>query len=132
MADSRTATRPGASHDELITASRVKSTQVMNSSGDKIGHVEDLSIERESGRVRYALMSFGGFLGIGDKLHPLPWNVLKYNTERGGYVVPLSKEELTDAPSYTAAELAAYGGHDIEFRDDLYTYYHRFGAVPYW
>ncbi|MGE0828654.1 MAG: PRC-barrel domain-containing protein, partial [Hyphomonadaceae bacterium] len=70
-------------HD-LILASRVEHTPVYNLSGDRIGHVEDLSIETISGQVRYALMSCGGFLGIGDRLHPLPWDVLDYDPEKGG------------------------------------------------
>jgi sporulation protein YlmC with PRC-barrel domain len=132
MTDTKSVERPDGAHEELIIASRVEKTPVINSYGDKIGHIEDLSIERESGRVRYALMSFGGFLGMGDKLHPLPWSVLKYDQDRRGYVVPLTKEELSDAPSYSAEELTDYGGRDIEFRDDLYAYYRRFGAAPHW
>lgn len=131
MAD--TAIRPAqdVANDDLILANRVKNTAVYNRFGDKIGHIEDLSIGRSSGKVRYALMSFGGFLGIGERFHPLPWGVLKFDPERDGYVVGLTKEELTDAPSYTADQLAAYGGQDIEYRDDLYKYYGRFGIAPY-
>lgn len=118
-------------HD-LILASRVEHTPVYNLSGDRIGHVEDLSIEKISGQVRYALMSCGGFLGIGDRLHPLPWDVLDYDPEKGGYVAPLSKEELKLAPNYSAEELAAFGGQDVSYRDQVFTYYAPFGAVPYW
>lgn len=120
-----------AARDDLILSSRVRNTAVFNTYGDKIGHIEDLSIGRVSGKVRYALMSFGGFLGIGEKFHPLPWDMLKFDTERDGYVVGLTKEELTEAPSFTADQLAAYGGQDIEYRDDLYRYYGRFGIAPY-
>lgn len=116
---------------ELILLSRIKGTPVHNSFGDKIGHIEDLSIARESGKIRYALMSFGGFLGIGEKFHPLPWNVLSFDTERQGYTLPLTKEELTDAPSYTADELAAYGGQDVAYSENVYKYYARFGTAPY-
>ncbi len=116
---------------DLILASRVKNTNVYNSYGDKIGHIEDLSIARGSGKIRYALMSFGGFLGIGEKFHPLPWSVLTFDKEREGYTLPLTKEELSNAPSYTADELAAYGGHDVEYSENVYRYYARFGAAPY-
>jgi hypothetical protein len=117
--------------DELILMSRVKGTPVHNSYGDKIGHIEDLSIARQSGKIRYALMSFGGFLGIGEKFHPLPWSVLRFDEERQGYTLPLTKEELTDAPSYTADELAAYGGEDVAYSENVYRYYARFGTAPY-
>src|SRR6185436_2737416 len=93
----------------LITASRVKDAPVYNKAGDRIGHIEDLSIDKLSGQVVYALMSFGGFLGIGEKFHPLPWNVLDYEKEQDGYVVPLTKAELEGAPSYTADELEQFG-----------------------
>ncbi len=117
---------PRTKGNTLITANRIKDTAVYNSFGDKIGTVADMSIERSSGRVVYALMSFGGFLGMGEKFHPLPWDVLRYNTERDGYVIPLTKEELANAPSYSSAELTAYGGEDIEYRDSVRSYYSRF------
>ncbi len=116
-------------NDDLIIASRVKKTPVINSFGDKVGHIEDLSIEKSTGKVRYALMSFGGFLGVGEKFHPLPWGVLKYDTKRDGFVLPLTKEELVDAPSYTADELAAYGGQDIDYGESVQGFYKRF-TVP--
>jgi len=56
---------------------------VFNTAGERIGHVEDLSIHKVSGQVVYALMSFGGFLGIGEQIHPLPWSVLDYNVDKG-------------------------------------------------
>lgn len=127
---STVADAPRAETSKLITASRIKDTAVFNSFGDKIGTVADMSIDRTTGQVTYALMSFGGFLGIGEKFHPLPWDVLKYNTEREGYVIPLTKEELQDAPSYTSEELAAYGGEDVDYRDSVRRYYSRF-AVPH-
>lgn len=132
MTQGKTDTRPHQSRSEphkpertLITASRIKDTAIYNSYGDKIGTVSDLSVERSTGQVIYALMSFGGFLGMGEKFHPLPWDVLRYNKERDGYVIPLTKEELANAPSYTSEELTAYGGEDVEYRDSVLQYYSR-------
>ena len=116
----------------LITAKRVTGTPVVNTSGEKIGHIEDLSINKTSGQVVYALLSFGGFLGIGEKFHPLPWSVLDYDPAKDGYVLPLTKEELDKAPSYTKAELEAFGGGDDSFRESLFAYYATYGAAPYW
>ncbi len=118
--------------NNLITSSRVKGTSVYNHAGEKIGHIEDLSIEKVSGQVRYALMSFGGFLGIGDKLHPLPWAVLRYDVEKDGYSVPLDKAALEGAPSYTSEELQEFGGADVTYREALFRYYGPYGAAPYW
>jgi len=131
MVDTMQRPQPVAANDELILSSRVRDTAVYNPAGDKMGHIENLSIGRVSGRVRYALMSFGGFLGIGERFHPLPWTALKYDEDKDGYVVSLTKEQLSGAPSYTAEELSAYGGQDVEYRDDIYQYYGRFGIAPY-
>ena len=111
---------------DLIIGKRVRDTAVYNTYGDKIGHIDDLSIEKSTGHVRYALMSFGGFLGLGEKFHPIPWESLSYNTERDGYVIGLTKEDLADAPSFTVEQLAAYGGRDADYRDAVQNYYRRF------
>ena len=84
----------------LIAAEKVEGTNVYNLSGDKLGTVEDIMIDKVSGRAIYAVMSFGGFLGIGDKHHPLPWSALKYDTQKGGYLVNLDKAKLEAAPQY--------------------------------
>ena len=89
----------------LISASKVQGTAVYNLEGDRLGHVEDIMLHKLSGKVAYAIMSFGGFLGIGEKYNPLPWSVLTYDPGRGGYVVPLAKERLQNAPSYNRDEL---------------------------
>jgi PRC-barrel domain len=82
----------------LIAADKVQGTNVYNPSGDKLGSVEDVMIDKVSGRIIYALMSFGGFLGIGEDFHPLPWSTLKYDTNQGGYVVNLTKQQFDGAP----------------------------------
>ncbi|SDD06362.1 PRC-barrel domain-containing protein [Sphingomonas sp. YR710] len=117
----------------LILGSRVNNTPVFNKAGERIGHVDDLSIEKASGKVIYAIMSFGGFLGIGEKFHPLPWPMLDYDPERGGYVVPLDKATLADAPYYDRYELADLGGSShLSYGERIFTYYGAYGAVPYW
>lgn len=116
----------------LILSSRVRGSSVFNTEGERIGHIEDLSIDKESGQVRYALMSFGGFLGLGDKLHPLPWNVMTFDLGKGGYVVPVKKEALKEAPSYAPGQLEAFGGADFEYREMIYRFYEPYGALRYW
>ena len=103
-------TSPTPTGHPLILADRVTSTPVFNPEGEHIGHIDNLSIDKVSGRVAHAILSFGGFLGIGDKLHPLPWDRLEYQPEKGGYVVSLSKEELKAAPeeSYVASLAARW------------------------
>jgi len=108
------------SHHDLITASRVNGTPVFNPGGDKIGHVDDLSIDKLSGQVRYALLSFGGFLGIGEKFLPLPWPVLEYDPHRGGYIVPIAKDDLERAPAFTREDLEDFGAGHRETVDRYY------------
>lgn len=114
----------------LITATRVNGASVFNPAGERIGHVEDLSIHKVTGQVIYALMSFGGFLGIGERFHPLPWSMLDYDTDKDGYVVPLDKSQIEAAPSLDRAELEELGAGD-SWRTRLFDYYGPYGAVPY-
>jgi len=85
---------------ENIRASRVEGTEVYNPEGDHLGQIDDLVIGKRDGEVKYAIMSFGRFLGIGEEYHPMPWNTLDYDPEKGGYVVNMTKEQLRDAPHY--------------------------------
>lgn len=94
-----------ASGHALISAAKVQGTAVFDVEGGRLGHVEDVMLHKVSGQVAYAVLSFGGVLGIGEQFTPLPWSVLTYDTGRGGYVVPLSKDRLRDAPHYNRAEL---------------------------
>ncbi len=84
----------------LIAASKVKGTNVYNLAGEKLGSVEDIMIDKATGRSIYAVMSFGGFLGMAEKHHPLPWATLKYDTQKGGYLVNLDKNMLDNAPNF--------------------------------
>jgi hypothetical protein len=115
---------------KLILASRVLNTTVYNQDGEKIGHVDDLSIDRVSGQARYAIVSFGGFLGIGERFHPLPWPALHYEPEQAGYVVALDKAVLADAPHYDRTELVALGGDSSQAEwNQIYEYYGRYSFV---
>ena len=111
----------------LIAASKVQSTEVYNSEGESIGSIHDLMIDKISGNVAYAIMSFGGFLGIGNSYHPLPWPLLQYDTRKGGYVVDLDKAQLERAPSYDVGAEPAWD--DPEYEAQIHDYY---GVGPYW
>lgn len=90
--------------DRLIASDKVEGTSVYNRQGEGMGSIYTLMIDKRSGQVEYAVMSFGGFLGIGERYHPLPWTVLTYDTRLGGFVVDLSREQLERAPSYARDE----------------------------
>ena len=84
----------------VISSDKVNGTTVYNLVGEKLGSIDSLMIDKLSGRVRYAVMEFGGFLGIGSDRYPLPWDTLKYNPDMAGYVISLTKEQLEGAPRY--------------------------------
>jgi len=118
------------SNHDLILAGRVTDAAVFNKAGERIGHVEDLSIEKASGRVLYAILSFGGFLGLGEHLHPLPWSILEFDTALNGYVVPMDRAALEAAPSLDRKQLEELGAGDA-WRTRLFAYYGAYGAPPY-
>lgn len=84
----------------LIGSDKVQGAHVYGPDGEKIGSIERIMIEKVAGRVSYAVLSFGGFLGIGDDHYPLPWPALKYNTELGGYQIMIPRERIENAPKY--------------------------------
>ena len=111
----------------LIASDKVEGTAVYNRGGEKLGSIYTLMIDKTSGKVAYAVMSFGGFLGIGDRYHPLPWEVLTYDTRQGGYVVDLDRSMLEGAPTYGTSETPNWS--DRRWGQQVHDYY---GARPYW
>ncbi|GGI72068.1 hypothetical protein GCM10007973_06320 [Polymorphobacter multimanifer] len=107
-------------HGSLISADKVEGTAVYNASGEKLGSVDSIMIDKVSGEVAYVVMSFGGFLGIGEKYHPLPWDLLDYDTGLDGYRVDLGREQLSEAPSYGRDELDTA---DYSSGGDIQNYY---------
>lgn len=105
----------GVATDEtakLIASSKVEGTAVYDRAGSEIGQIHNFMVDKVSGQVAYVVMSFGGFFGVGESYHPLPWRALTYDTGLGGYVVDIDKDKLADAPRHGAGE--------DPFRDDEY------------
>src|SRR5260370_38679623 len=88
---------------QLIASDRVEGTSVRRPSGDMIGHIERLMIDKVSGKVSYAGLSFGGFLGMGTNLLPLPWGRLRFNTRFEPYELDIDDDSLQRAPRYSPA-----------------------------
>ncbi|HEY1798954.1 MAG TPA: PRC-barrel domain-containing protein [Stellaceae bacterium] len=84
----------------LISCDKVVGTAVYNRRGENLGSVYGLMLDKVNGQVSYAIMSFGGFLGIGERYHPLPWRALTYDTRLNGYVIDIDRNRLEAAPSY--------------------------------
>lgn len=113
-------TDPRDTGGELIAATKVNGTAVYDTAGEKLGSVYDVLLDKVSGHADYAIMSFGGFLGIGDRYHPLPWNQLRYDTRLSGYVVGLDRGQLEAAPNYDVADLGVWGGTQSRAIDRYY------------
>jgi hypothetical protein len=84
----------------LIASNKVEGTSVYNLQGEHLGEVYNFMVDKYSGKVAYAVMSFGGFLGIGESYHPLPWEALNYDSSMGGFVVDVDRSDLEGAPRY--------------------------------
>jgi PRC-barrel domain len=121
MADVHLMTAP-----TLISAATVNGTSVYGRDGDRLGSIEDIMIDKVSGRAVYAVLAFGGFLGMGTRFHPLPWSTLKYDLDRNGYVIDLDKDRLAAAPSHARDEALSW---TPEYGRSVDTYY---GAPGNW
>lgn len=114
-------------HTSAIRAKKVIGTSIKDASGATIGKVEDIVLDKLSNHIMFAIVGFGGFLGMGEKFHPLPWSALDYDEDANGYVVNVTKEQLKAAPAYTMEELTQSDG--MQYRDRVYEYYN---ATRYW
>jgi len=85
----------------LIGSDKVEGTAVYGADGSKIGSIERVMLGKTDGRIAYAVLGFGGFLGIGDDHYPLPWDQLTYDTSLGGYRVAITEKQLEGAPKYS-------------------------------
>ena len=110
----------------LIASNRVEGTAVYDRQGEKLGRIENFMVDKRSGQAEYAVMSFGGFLGIGDDHYPIPWSKLTYEPEQGGYVVDLDRDRLQDGPKFRAGEEPDF---DRDYDRRVYDYY---GVVYTW
>ena len=112
-------------HD-LIASDKVEGTKVYDPMGEHIGSIERILVEKRSGQVSYAVLSFGGFLGMGHEHYPLPWSKLNYDESLGGYRVDVTKAQLEGAPHYVREEDEYW---TAENGRRVYDYY---GVTPYW
>ena len=107
---------------DIIAADKVEGTSVYDIKGDKIGSIKNVMIDKISGKVVYASLAFGGVLGMGQKYHALPWNVLEYNTDLGGYQVDFDRDKLEQGPAATEEELTG-NFQNQDWGRKVYDYY---------
>jgi sporulation protein YlmC with PRC-barrel domain len=114
-------------HTTAIRAGKAIGTNVYDRSGNKIGEVKDIVLEKTSNNILFAVVSFGGVLGMGEKYHPIPWSELDYDPNQGGYTVSFTTDQLKSAPVDSLEALTT--GDGMAYRDRAYTHY---GTRPYW
>ena len=113
--------------DSPVKASSVIGTKVVNPKGDSLGDIKEIVIAPRTGRVAYAVVSFGGFLGLGEKLFAIPFSAFEYNVTQNQYVLDVSKERLQAAPGFDSDHWPSMA--DEQWNRDVYNYYER---PPYW
>ena len=114
-------------HTSAISARKVIDTDVFDANGNKIGEVKDVVLEKTSNNIMFAIVGFGGFLGMAERFHPVPWSELDYNEDQDGYVVSFTKDQLKSAPSGSIDDLVRNDGQS--YRDRAFEHYK---TRPYW
>jgi len=110
-----------------LSASTLKGDKVRNPQGDDLGHLEEIVIDLDGGRVSYAVLASGGFLGLGDKFFAIPWDMLTVDTDNHELILDVPKETLENAPGFDKDNWP--DAHDRSWMVDVYRYY---GREPYW
>ena len=115
----------------IVDSSRIVGTRVENARGENLGKIESLMLDLGESRILYAVLSFGGFLGVGDKLFPVPTEAMMFKSDEKGNIekciFDVDKDRLKDAPGYEKDSLPNYA--DRTFASDVYNHY---GTTPYW
>ena len=111
---------------QLISSRRVEGTAVYNRSDQRLGSIHSVMIDKKSGKVAYAVLTFGGIFGLREQVHPVPWEVLSYDVDLDAYVIDLSRDELENAPTLKLDEADRPQPKDYE---EVYGYYSK---LPWW
>lgn len=110
-----------------VKASNMIGTRVVNPGHDSLGDIKEIVIDRRTGKVAYAVVSFGGFLGVGEKLLAIPFDSFEYNVEKDEYVLDVSKEQLQEAPGFDPGHWPLMA--EEKWHRDVHKFY---GRLPYW
>ena len=98
-------------HPKILSAHTLMGDQVTNPAGEQMGELKELMIDLDTGRIAYAVVSFGGFLGFGDKLFAMPWSLLKVDTENHQILLDVTKETLENAPGFDKSDWPSGAEH---------------------
>jgi len=112
---------------EIMAADTLEGDSVVNARGEDLGKIEDIMLDVQRGRIAYAVLSSGGFLGMGDKLFAIPWNVLTLDADRKCFVLDVDKERLENAPGFDKDHWPSMA--DMRWASEVHSFY---GQRPYW
>ncbi|MGH8727571.1 MAG: PRC-barrel domain-containing protein [Burkholderiales bacterium] len=112
---------------QVLSASTITGDEVRNPEGQDLGKIEEVMLDMSSGRISYAVLSFGGMLGMGDKLFAIPWNSLELDAENKCFVLDVDKETLKNAPGFDKDNWPPFA--DTKWASQIHSYY---GSRPYW
>lgn len=111
----------------IMSAESLSGDKVVNSKGEDLGNIDAIMLDVPNGRIAYAVLSFGGFMGMGDKLFALPWEALTLDADRERFVLNMEKDELKDAPGFDKDHWPSMA--DLSWATQIHSYY---GSRPYW
>jgi sporulation protein YlmC with PRC-barrel domain len=114
---------------QVLSATTMIGDKVVSPEGEDLGTLKEFMIDLDEGRISYAVLSFGGFLGLGDKLFAIPWEALSLNTENHSFILNVEKEQLKNAPGFDQDDWPDEAEYQAGWLLDVYNYY---GYTPYW
>ena len=116
-------------YPRVLSATTIIGDKVVNPEGEQLGTLKELMIDMDGGHIAYAVLSFGGFLGMGDKLFAIPWEALAIDTEEHAFILEVDKEVLKNAPGFDKEHWPDNAQYEAGWLLDIYEYY---GYSPYW
>ena len=125
--DRQHTTVTGKQYRRVLSASTLTGDNVVNSAGDDLGKIDEIMIDTTTGRVAYAVLSFGGFLGMGDKLFAIPWDQLSLDEDNKRFLLNIDRAKLEEAPGFDKDNWPDMA--DPSWSTQIYKYY---GSEPYW
>ena len=111
----------------VMSADTLEGNQVVNADGEDLGEIEDIMLDVPNGRIAYAVLSFGGFMGVGEKLFAIPWQALTLDADNKCFVLDVPKERLQNAPGFNKDHWPSMA--DMTWATEIPNYY---GLPPYW
>jgi len=116
-------------HSRVFSAAKMIGDKVVNTEGEQLGNIKDLMVDLEDAQIAYAVLSFGGFLGLGDKLFAIPLEALTFNAEEHTVILDVDKDVLKHAPGFDKDHWPDNAQYEAGWLLDIYEYY---GYSPYW